>query len=225
MKRLLLKGGRLIDPEGGIDGLYDIVVMGGRVASIKPSSAPPKADGGSLETIEGWDVVECNGLIVIPGLIDLHVHLREPGEEYKETIQTGLAAAAAGGVTTVFCMPNTKPVNDNEAITRFIKKQAEGSGVNVHPVGAISAGLKGETLSNMAELKESGCLAISDDGRPVMDASLMRRALEYSKAFGLTVISHAEDVSLSDGGVMNEGAVSTRLGLKGVPSQAEEVMV
>ncbi|MFZ3073108.1 MAG: dihydroorotase [Thermodesulfobacteriota bacterium] len=218
MKRLLLKGGRVIDPEGGIDGLYDVVVMGGRVASIQPS-------GGSLETIEGWDVVECKGLLVIPGLIDLHVHLREPGEEYKETIKTGLAAAAAGGVTTVFCMPNTKPANDNEAITRFIKKQAEGCGVNVHPVGAISAGLKGETLSNMAELKESGCLAVSDDGRPVVDASLMRRALEYSKAFGLTVISHAEDAHLSAGGVMNEGAVSTRLGLKGVPSQAEEVMV
>ncbi|HZX36602.1 MAG TPA: amidohydrolase family protein, partial [Thermodesulfobacteriota bacterium] len=137
MKRLLLKGGRVMDPEAGIDGLYDIVVMGGRVASIKPSE-------GSLETTEGWDVVDCTGLIVMPGLIDLHVHLREPGEEYKETIKTGCEAAAAGGVTTLFCMPNTKPVNDNEAITRFIKKQAEVSGVNVHPVGAISAGLKGE---------------------------------------------------------------------------------
>lgn len=218
MKRLLLKGGRVIDPEAGIDGLYDLVVMGGRVASIKSS-------GGSLETTEGWDVVDCNGLIVMPGLIDLHVHLREPGEEYKETIKTGCEAASAGGVTTVFCMPNTKPVNDNESITRFIKKQAEGSGVNVHPVGAISEGLKGESLSNMAELKESGCLAVSDDGRPVIDASLMRRALEYSKAFGLTVISHAEDTHLSVDGVMNEGAVSTRLGLKGIPSQAEEVMV
>jgi dihydroorotase len=218
MKRLALIGGRVLDPKTGLDGLYDIFIMDGRVASLKPSSEHTEAG-------EGWETLDCKGLLVIPGLIDLHTHLREPGEEYKETIRTATLSAAAGGVTAVFAMPNTKPPNDNASVTRYIKKKAQEEGaVGVYPVGAITMGLKGEQLSEMAELKEAGCLAVSDDGSPVRDGGLMRRALEYSKMCGLVVISHAEDLSLS-GGVMNEGETSTRLGLRGIPAQAETVMV
>ncbi|MDH4226267.1 MAG: dihydroorotase [Deltaproteobacteria bacterium] len=222
MKRMLIRNGRVVDPASNVDGNFDLVIMGGRIASIKPS-------GEKLETPEttdaGWDIIEASGKLVIPGLIDLHVHLREPGEEYKETVESGTRAAAAGGVTTVFCMANTKPVNDSESITKFIKDRAEASGFGaVYPVGAITKGLKGETSSEFFELKASGCLAVSDDGRPVASASVMRRALEYAKGAGLVVITHAEEPTLSKGS-MNEGAVSTRLGLRGIPNEAEDSMV
>ncbi|MBI5598562.1 MAG: dihydroorotase [Deltaproteobacteria bacterium] len=223
MKRLLLKGGRVLDPASSMDGVYDIFVMGGRVASIKPSS---EARGENPQVGEGWDIIDCAGKLVIHGLVDAHTHLREPGEEYKETIKTGTQAASAGGVTTVMCMANTKPANDNESMTRYIvKKAAEEGLVNVFPVGAITCGLKGEALTEFASLKDAGCVAVSDDGRPVTSGTLMRRALEYSRLFGLVVISHAEDAVLAADGVMNEGAVSTRLGLKGIPDAAEEAMV
>ncbi|MBI5467950.1 MAG: dihydroorotase [Deltaproteobacteria bacterium] len=222
MNRLVIKGGRLVDPASNIDGIYNIYVMGGRVASVK------KAETDTSEIAPGspgLDIIDAGGMLVMPGLIDLHTHLREPGYEYKEDISTGTGAAAAGGFTTILCMANTNPVNDNGSVTRYIlKKASEGSGVNVRPVGALSVGLKGERLTEFAELKEAGCVAVSDDGVPVVNAALMRRALEYSASFGLTVITHAEEVSLATG-VMNEGAVSTRLGLKGTPNAAEDSMV
>src|SRR3989304_2403344 len=219
MKRLALTGGRGLDPATSIDGAYDVFVVGGRIASIKPSEKEPPVG-------EGWEIIDCRGLLVIPGLVDLHTHLREPGEEYKETIKTGTEAAAAGGFTIVLCMANTKPVNDNATVARYIRKKAEEEGVvNVFPVGAVTIGLKGERLTEMADLKEAGCVAVSDDGKSVANASLMRRALEYSRVFGLTVISHAEDAAIAGDGVMNEGAISTRLGLKGIPNGAEEAMV
>ncbi len=222
MKRLVIKGGRVLDPSAGIDGVYNIYVMGGRIASVKP------VDSDETELVAGapdLDVVDATGLLVTPGLVDIHTHLREPGYEYKETIASGAEAAAAGGFTTILCMANTTPVNDNQSVTRYILKKAEGAAVNVHPVGALSVGLKGELITEMAELKEAGCVAISDDGMPVENAALMRRALEYSNAFGLPVITHAEERTLAGGGVMNEGAVSTRLGLPGVPNAAEDAMV
>jgi len=222
MNRLVIKGGRLIDPAANIDGIYNIYVMGGRVASVK------KAESDTSEITHGspgLDIVDAEGMVVMPGLIDLHTHLREPGYEYKEDIATGTAAAAAGGFTTILCMANTDPVNDNGSVTRYILKKAEaGSGVSVRPVGALSIGLKGERLTEFSELKEAGCVALSDDGVPVVNAALMRRALEYSKSFGLAVITHAEDPLLASG-VMNEGAVSTKLGLKGIPNAAEDSMV
>ncbi len=219
MRRLLLKGGRVLDPSRSVDGTYDVAVTGGRIASIRPATGEPPRE-------EGWRVIDCTGLLVIPGLVDIHTHLREPGEEYKETIRTGAEAAAAGGFTTVLCMANTRPVNDNASVTRYIKKRAEEAcGVKVLPVGALSVGLKGERLTEMGDLRDAGCVAVSDDGMPVVDGSLMRRALEYSRIFGLPVISHAEDPLLAGDGVMNEGAVSTRLGLKGIPRHAEEIMV
>ncbi|MGD8530522.1 MAG: dihydroorotase, partial [Syntrophobacterales bacterium] len=170
--------------------------------------------------------IEAKGLWVVPGLIDLHTHLREPGEEYKETILSGSQAAAAGGFTSICCMPNTKPVNDNSAVTDFIlRRAAEADLVRVFPVGAISQGQRGEVLAEYAELKEAGVIAISDDGQAVMNSQLMRRALEYAQVFDLPVISHAEDRDLADDGVMHEGLVSTRLGLKEIPNVAEDVMV
>ena len=222
MERVVIKGGRLVDPASGIDGVYNIYVMGGRVASVK------KAETDTSEIVPGspgLEVIDAKGLLVMPGLIDLHTHLREPGYEYKEDISTGSRAAAAGGFTTILCMANTNPVNDNGSVTRYILKKAEeGSGVNIRPVGAISMGLKGERLTEFGELKEAGCVAVSDDGVPVVNSALMRRALEYSAVFGLTVITHAEEPGLATG-VMNEGAVATRLGLKGTPNAAEDSMV
>jgi dihydroorotase len=202
----LIRGGRVLDPASGLDDLHDILVEG----SLIRGTGPP----GSLdaEAHASTEIIEADGLWVVPGLIDLHTHLREPGEEYKETILTGSRAAAAGGFTTICCMPNTKPVNDNSAVTDFIlRRAAEADLVRVCPVGAISQGQRGEVLAEYAELKEAGVVAVSDDGQAVMNGQLMRRALE--------------DRDLAADGVMNEGVVSTRLGLREIPSAAEDVMV
>ncbi|MBI5970614.1 MAG: dihydroorotase [Deltaproteobacteria bacterium] len=219
MSGLVIKNGRVLDPSSGIDGLYNVYVMSGRIASVKSISE----DTG--EIMPGVDVLDAKGLLVIPGMVDAHTHLREPGFEYKETIETGTSAAAAGGFTSILCMANTNPVNDNESVTRYILKKAEGCGANVFPVGAVTMGLKGEKLTEAAELKAAGCVALSDDGMPVASAAVMRRGLEYSLIAGLPVITHAEDPALSSCAVMNEGRVSTLLGLKGIPNAAEDVIV
>jgi dihydroorotase len=212
---LLLKGGRVIDPAGEIDKITDVLIEDGVVRAV---DAGARADGAR--------VIDCTGKIVAPGFIDLHVHLREPGHEYKEDIASGARAAAAGGFTTVCCMPNTNPPNDNRAVTDLIVRRArEAAIVRVHPIGAISKGLKGESLAEMGEMKDAGIIAVSDDGMPVMNADLMRRALEYARTFGLTVVQHAEDKQLAQGGVMNEGPAATRAGLRGQPPAAESVMV
>ncbi len=218
--RICIKGARLIDPSQGMDGPADIWIREGLVETIcRAGSSLPGAT-------EHTRVLDAKGKVVVPGLVDMHVHLREPGQEYKETIQTGTMAAAAGGVTSLACMPNTDPVADHGAVIEFVLHQAQKHGsVRVHPVGAITKGLKGEALSEIGELKEAGAVAISDDGKPVANALVMRRAMEYARGFGLPVISHCEDKSLSGQGVMNEGEVSLELGLRGIPALAEEVMV
>ncbi len=211
---LLIKGGRVIDPSLGIDETLDVLVADGKVKEL----------GTGLKAPAGAEIIDATGLIVTPGLIDMHVHLRDPGLEYKEDIVTGTRAAAAGGFTSVACMPNTKPVNDSKAVTSYIVATAKAEGfVNVFPVGSITQGSKGDALAEMGDLKEAGCVAVSDDGRPVTSSELMRRALEYAKGMGIMVISHAEDLSLVGEGVMNEGFVSTELGLKGIPWAAEDV--
>lgn len=207
---------RLLDPASGTDQETDLVVEAGRVARI----------GRGLATPAGARAFDARGLLLVPGLIDLHTHLREPGEEYKEDIASASAAAAAGGWTAVTAMPNTVPPNDSRAVAELIRSRArEVDGVRVNQVGAISRGLKGETLADIGDLAEAGVVGISDDGMPVMNAALMRRALEYGRTFRLPVIQHAEDAHLSAGGSMNEGAASTRAGLRGQPPQAESVMV
>jgi dihydroorotase len=216
----LIRGGRVLDPASGLDDLHDILVVGSVIRALGPPGSLDSELQGSTE------IIEAEGLWVVPGLIDLHTHLREPGEEYKETILTGSRAAAAGGFTSICCMPNTKPVNDNSAVTDLIfRRAAEADLVRVFPVGAVSQGQRGEVLAEYGELKESGVVAVSDDGQAVMNSQLMRRALEYAQVFDLPVISHAEDRDLAADGVMNEGLVSTRLGLREIPSAAEDVMV
>ena len=216
----LIRGGRVLDPASGLDDLHDILIEGSKISGVGPPGSLASEADASLE------VIEADGLWVVPGFIDLHTHLREPGEEYKENILTGSRAAAAGGFTSVCCMPNTKPVNDTSAVTELIlRRAAEADLVRVFPVGAISQEQKGELLAEYAELKEAGVVAVSDDGLAVMNSQLMRRALEYAQMFDLPVISHAEDRDLTADGVMNEGAVSTRLGLREIPSVAEDVMV
>ncbi|HBG47843.1 MAG TPA: dihydroorotase [Deltaproteobacteria bacterium] len=219
MTRLVIRGGRLVDPAQNIDGFYNIYIMGGRVASVK------KAEADTSEVGPGVEAIDATGKVVMPGFIDAHAHLREPGYEYKEDIRTGSLAASAGGFTAVMCMANTKPVNDNESVTRYILRRAEEAGCRVYPIGALSVGQKGERLTEMAELKAAGCVAVSDDGVPVVDSAFMRRALEYSLIVNIPVISHAEEPSLVGGGVMNEGEVATRLGLRGIPNAAEDAMV
>lgn len=213
--KLLIKGGRVIDPSQGVNKTADLLIEDGRISSI----------GDDIQT-DGADVFDAAGLIVCPGFIDLHVHLREPGEEYKETIATGAAAAVAGGFTSVCAMPNTKPVNDNASVTRFIMEKAREAGLaEVYPVGAITRGSEGAELSEMAEMKEAGAIAVSDDGRPVMNSQVMRHAMEYARDHDLIVSDHCQDLSLSSGGVMNEGRYSTLLGLKGMSRAAEDTHV
>lgn len=210
---LLIKGGRVIDPSQGVDALLDLLVIDGVVKEL----------GTGLTAPAGARILDAAGLVVTPGLIDMHVHLRDPGLEYKEDIISGTKAAAAGGFTSVCCMPNTKPVIDNKTVASYVVNKAKAEGfANVFPVGSITQGSKGDNLSEMGELKEAGCVAVSDDGRPVVNGELTRRALEYARGMGIMVISHAEDISLAGNGVMNEGYVATELGLKGIPWVAED---
>ncbi|MBI5236600.1 MAG: dihydroorotase [Deltaproteobacteria bacterium] len=218
MELTIIRGGTLVDPATGTNGLYNVYISGERIASIRPFESD------TIDPSPGLTIIEAKGRFVLPGLIDVHTHLREPGYEYKETIQSGAMAGAAGGFTTVLCMANTKPVNDCEAVTRQIIEKAGKAVVNVLPIGALSHGMKGERLTEMHELKSAGCVAISDDGMPVANAGLMRTALEYAGGVNLTVISHAETPELASNGVMNEGAVSTRMGLAGIPNAAEDAM-
>jgi dihydroorotase len=215
-KTLVLKGGRVIDPANGMDGVHDVVITDGRIERV---AAPAPAS-------KGAEVVDVSGKVVCPGFIDIHVHLREPGFEYKETVATGTRAAAAGGFTAIACMANTHPVNDNRSITDYILAKAKSEGVvRVYPIGAVTRGLEGKELAELAELAEAGCVAFSDDGKCVMNANLYRRAMEYTLPFGVPLISHAEDCHLAHDGAMNEGVVSTELGIPAAPAAAEEVMV
>lgn len=214
--KILIRGGRVIDPAQNLDGIYDLLVAQGKVAALEKD----------IEAEGDAKVIDAQGYIVAPGFIDMHVHLREPGYEQKETIATGTRAAAAGGFTAVACMPNTNPVADSGAVITYIIERARAVGaVRVYPIGALSKGSQGEELAEIRDLVEAGAVALSDDGRPVMNAEVMRRALEYSKLFDIPVISHCEDLNLVAGGVMHEGYMSTILGLRGIPAAAEEVMV
>ncbi|MDE0291011.1 MAG: dihydroorotase [Candidatus Dadabacteria bacterium] len=214
---VLIKNGRVIDPSQSLDMVSDIYVQEDRVREISERiDTPRKSD----------TVIDASGQIVAPGFVDIHVHLREPGYEHKETIKTGCLAAAAGGFTSIVCMPNTNPINDNASVTEYILLKARTEGiVNVFPIGAITKGEKGKELADIGEMCEAGCVGISDDGMPVTDSGLMRKAMEYVRPFGIPVITHAEDTGLSAGGVMNEGFVSTELGLRGIPAASEEVGV
>lgn len=211
---MLIKSGRIIDP-GNIDGIVDILIKDGKLFEITDNIK-----------VSADRIIDASGKIVTPGLIDMHVHLREPGHEYKETIKSGCLSAAYGGFTAICPMPNTTPVNDNGQVTEYILKKAGiADMVRVYPVAAISKGLNGKSLCEYGELKESGAIALSDDGNPVSDSQLMRRAMEYAKGFGMPVISHCEDLNLVANGVVNEGAVATRMGLAGIPNAAESIMV
>ncbi|MEK7294703.1 MAG: amidohydrolase family protein, partial [Nitrospirota bacterium] len=210
---ILIKGGQVIDP-GRVNGPADVLIEQGKIAAVGPKLKAP-ADA---------TIIDATNKVVMPGFIDLHVHFREPGFEYKETIQSGTAAAAAGGFTSVCCMPNTSPVNDNQSITEFILEKARAAGnANVFPVGAITKGSEGKELAEIGDLRRAGCVAISDDGLPVMNSLVMRRAMEYALAFDVPVVDHCEDLYLSEGGCMNEGFVSTQLGLQGVPAAGDRV--
>ncbi len=214
--RILIQGGRLIDPSQGIDGTFDLLLEDGIVSKL----------GQRLKKTKDTEVIDAAGLIVCPGLIDIHVHLREPGQEYKETVRTGTLAAAAGGFTAVACMANTDPVNDNRSVTEHILAEARRYGyARVYPIGAVSKKLAGEELAEIGDMVRAGVVAVSDDGKPVMNAELMRRALLYAQHFAVPVIQHAEDLNLTGSGVMHEGEWSTRLGLPGIPGSAEDVMV
>jgi dihydroorotase len=214
--RFLLKSVHLVDPAAGRDGRFDILVEHSRIARIGRDL--PVGDDPVIELPASF--------VVTPGLIDIHVHLREPGQEHKETVATGTASAVAGGFTAVACMPNTDPVNDNVAVTELIvKRAAEAALARVYPIGAVSIGQKGQQLTEIGDLCKAGCVAITDDGRPVQTALLMRRALEYASMFGIPVVDHCEDPSLKGDGVMHEGAAASRLGLRGIPGEAESIMV
>lgn len=213
--KILIKNGRVIDPANSVDEVADVYINDGVIAEIGKDL---ELDGANSE------VIDAHGMVVAPGLVDMHVHLREPGQEYKETIETGTRAAVCGGVTSVACMPNTEPVCDNETVVRFIKERAKEAGyANVFPVGSISKNLEGKYLAEIGQMVFEGAVAISDDGRPVENSGLMRRAIEYSDMFDITVISHCEDIALGEGD-MNEGAVATEMGLRGISPAAEEVM-
>ena len=215
--RTIFKGGRVVDPANGVDGVADVLIEAGRVTRVGPN----------LEIEPGTVVIEIpGGGVVCPGFIDMHVHLREPGYEHKETVATGVAAAVAGGFTAVACMPNTKPINDDAAITRLILLRAAQAGLaRVYPIGAVTQGQAGEQLAEIGELRAAGCVAVSDDGHPVANASLMRRALEYAAMFDMPVIDHCEEVSLAGDGVAHEGYHAAALGLRGLPAAAEEINV
>ncbi len=214
MAPLLLRGGRVVDPAAGLDGVMDVLVKSGKIEAV----------GSNLDVPSGTTVVECAEKVVVPGLVDLHVHLREPGREDKETIASGTRAAAHGGFTAVAAMPNTNPVTDEGAAVRFIIERAAEQGVvRVYPVGACTVGLKGESLAEIGDMVAEGAVAVTDDGRGVQDAGMMRRVMDYTKAFGVPVMSHCEVESLVSGGVVNEGVVSTRLGMGGWPAAAEEI--
>ena len=213
--KLLLKGGRVIDPASGTDRPLDVLIDEGKIVRLEPKI--PESEG---------QTVDLSGLIVCPGFIDMHVHLRQPGQEWKETIATGTQASAQGGFTAVACMPNTLPVNDCRAVTESILMESEAKGaVRVYPIGCVTKGQAGDQLAEMEDMSSAGAVAFSDDGMPVRSSLMMRRALEYSRTLDVPVIDHCEDHELVDGGVMNEGEVSTRLGLKGWPSVAEDVIV
>ena len=213
--KLLIKNGHVIDPANGIDEVTDVYINNGEIAEIGKND--------DLAGVE-MQIIDADGKIVAPGLVDMHVHLREPGQEYKETIETGTLAAVYGGVTSVACMPNTEPVCDNDTVVRCIKERAKETGyANVFPEGAVSKGLEGKFLAEIGDMVFSGAVAITDDGHPVENAALMRRAMQYSNMFDITVISHCEDMSLGEGD-MNEGAVASELGLRGISPSAEEVM-
>lgn len=214
MSRLLIKNGRVVDPASGLDGPRDVLIENGRIAAVE------------AEIEAAAEVFDATGCVVSPGFLDIHVHLREPGIEHAETIETGARAAAAGGFTSICCMPNTIPVNDSPTVTSFIVERARRyAPVNVFPIGAITQESKGERLAEIGAMKSAGIVAISDDGRPVMNSRVMRRAMEYAASFGLTVIDHCEDLDLSMGGDIHEGALSVRLGLRGIPGCSEDVMV
>jgi dihydroorotase len=215
MMTILIQGGHVIDP-GRFDGVADLLIQNGKISAVGPTLVAPA----------GAMVIRAVGQLVLPGFVDLHVHFREPGFEYKETIQSGTAAAVAGGFTTVCAMPNTNPVNDNQSITEFMIDRAKAAGnAHLYPIGAITKGSEGKELAEIGDLRRAGCVAISDDGKPVMNSLVMRRAMEYALAFDVPVVDHCEDLHLSEGGCMNEGLVSTELGLPGIPSAAEDVMV
>ena len=212
---LLIQGGHVIDP-GRVNGVADVLIENGTISAVGPALKAPA----------GATVIQAKGQLVLPGFVDLHVHFREPGFEYKETIQSGTAAAVAGGFTTVCAMPNTNPVNDNQAVTEFMLERAKAAGnAHLYPIGAITKRSEGKELAEIGDLRRAGCVAISDDGKPVMNSLVMRRAMEYARAFDVPVVDHCEDLHLSEGGCMNEGLVSTELGLPGIPSAAEDVMV
>ncbi len=216
MTTLLLSGGRVIDPSRDHDAPADLLVIDGRIEAVEAGLSAP----------DGVAVVDVSGVVVAPGLVDLHTHLREPGHEGKETVATGTRAAVAGGFTAICAMPNTDPVTDNQATVGFIVKQAaEAAAARVYPIGAVSLGQRGEQLAEFGELVGAGAVAVSDDGHPVVSGHLMRTALEYAQTFGIPVADHCEEPTLAAGGVMHEGIVSTRLGLKGIPAAAEEIMV
>ena len=217
---IVIKNGRVIDPANGLDEPKDLLIDKGRIKALESSGSI------SFDAGEKPSVIDAKGCVVCPGLIDMHVHFREPGFEYKETITSGCRSAAAGGFTSVAVMPNTNPVNDTRAVTEHILSLARTEDIiNVYPIAAITQKLEGERLSEMADLKNAGAIAFSDDGRPVMNNELMRRAFEYSKMFKLPLIQHSEMLDLTEGGCMNEGMVSTELGLKGMPAEAEDIMV
>ena len=214
-QKVIIMGGHVIDP-GRVNGVADVLIDEGRVAAVGPH----------LKVPAGATKIDATGRLVLPGFVDLHVHFREPGFEYKESIQSGAAAAVAGGFTSVCCMPNTNPVNDNQAITEFMLDRARAAGLaNVFPIGAITKGSEGKELAEIGDLRRAGCVAISDDGKPVMNSLVMRRAMEYALAFDVPVVDHCEDLHLAEGGCMNEGAISTEMGLPGMPAAAEDVMV
>ncbi len=216
MSTLLIRNGRVMDPASGWDAVGDVLIVDGIVAAV----------GANLDAPAGARTFDASGRIVAPGFIDMHVHLREPGLEHAETIETGGKAAAAGGFTSICCMPNTQPVNDNATVTSYIVERARRlSPVNVFPIGAITKGSEGEELASIGAMKQAGAVAISDDGRPVMNSRVMRRAMELATGFGIPVIDHCEDINLSAGGDMQEGVTSVRRGLRGIPSASEDVMV